>query len=1547
MNWDELLAEAAQKHGVSEDLPVLKRMLQAESGGDPQATSPKGGMGLMQLMPGTAKELGVKNPYDPRENVFGGVSYYRQMKDQFGGDVALALAAYNAGPGNVKKHGGLPPFKETQDYVAKVLRGAKQVAGHAWGLVSPKEAQAVEYEDEDKLESDYLMSRELAEDQEFRRLLVRFSVPISSHSGQEGAQKGHSEQSGDSQVDVARQAIPSWAGGSALDWIDKLLPKKEEGTRPTESYPGAIPTTGASPKIDYASRTMTFKEWKQFDPEGYRNYQENLKSMGVPEYDEEALREPWIDPVNVLAGFGGGMAAGGIKAALGALLGNVAGEMTGGIAGEYLTEQQKPQWAWVAALAVDVATGMAVDKAMGKAVQRLRRVRPDLSDEQALGVVKAAADHPEVREVSDLIKASASSGDTAWPNISNSAMMPPEIHPSGVQRSDIAPPSFVSMTRKSSPLKTLNSSDIGDVPPNGIISPANEKINLIQPGKSISENFELARQELPNLKNALQDISDQNQGKGIDLRIKEEERVKNKIEEYQKKGVEPASAERITDYLGSRIIFDDPVAKASEVVKGLESKGYEIVDSRNYFERSGRFGYRGYHLIVKSPDGFLAEVQIHSPQTVELIKESYVIYDKYRRYGEDIPAGLWVKYKADRKMIEEKWAKTGKVNPDDETIMGADFGLGQFFKKYFKEESGEGVKAQEPTVKYRTGPDRRALPEGGVVVFNKKPAALDNDPAGGAQTSGIISGQEGKAGIEIYPAEKTQRFTDEPFQTELKDGKYAVNINLQRIESPDEITDAIRKMAELEGVEMDAARRGTMSHEDTERLADVVGMTPKKLLARRQGQAFNAEEALAARRLLVSAAGQVRELAARAASTQGSEADLLEFRRSLSVMAGIQQQVSGMTAEAGRALSAFRIMAKETEMANRMIRDWMDGGGGPDMAKKMAEKISVLETPEQIAKVVAKTWKANTWDVFLEAWINGLLSGPLTHMRNVLGNIGAAFIQIPERWIAGQIGRFTGGGTATGEAAELTWGLVNGFREGMLLAGKALRSGEPSDLLQKIEMLPRKAISADALEMSGVLGRAVDMLGVIVRMPGRFLLAEDELFKAVGYRMELHAQAYRMAAREGLKGEKLADRMAEILADPPAHIKLAGIDAARYQTFTDEAGPIGKYFMKMAGEVHYLRLILPFIRTPSNIFRFTLQRTPLAPLLRSVREDIMAGGAKRDIALARLSLGSMIMATCAVLARAGYITGGGPQKKELRENMLREGWQPYSIRLGDTYYQVGGLEPIGTIMGMAADFDEIIRNAPDSQADELGLAAAAAAGKVFTNKTYLQGLASALEAITDPDRYGRNFIQKFAGSLVPFTSLSGTITRGIDPTIKETRAGREEWLPALQTMINEMKSRTPGLSSTLPPRRNLWGEPIEAKSSLGPDWLSPVYSTERKHSPIDMEMIKNDVAVKPPDRQIMGVDLSAQEYDRYVALAGNELKLAGKGCKDYLNKMVQTAEYKRQSLGEGGGRAYMIKNAIQAYRKAAAAKIIEEFPELKELIVENKEDKVQKLAPLQ
>ena len=137
--YDALIADHASRNALRPEL--VRAVIQVESGFNPRARSPKGAMGLMQLMPATARSLGVTDPYDPEDNIRGGTKYLRMLLDRYAGDEALALAAYNAGSGAVDRYGkAVPPYRETRDYVRKVGAAA---SGTRTGATRPASAKPV------------------------------------------------------------------------------------------------------------------------------------------------------------------------------------------------------------------------------------------------------------------------------------------------------------------------------------------------------------------------------------------------------------------------------------------------------------------------------------------------------------------------------------------------------------------------------------------------------------------------------------------------------------------------------------------------------------------------------------------------------------------------------------------------------------------------------------------------------------------------------------------------------------------------------------------------------------------------------------------------------------------------------------------------------------------------------------------------------------------------------------------------------------------------------------------------------------------------------------------------------------------------------------------------------------------------------------------------------------------------------------------------------------------------------------------------------------
>ncbi|MBO3657187.1 lytic transglycosylase domain-containing protein [Acinetobacter haemolyticus] len=148
--FDHLIRQAAQQHGVSEGL--IKAVMHTESGFNVRARSPVGAQGLMQLMPATARRFNVSDAYDPQQNIFAGARYLSWLLKRFNGNTELALAGYNAGEGNVDKYGGIPPFRETQDYVRRVTSRYQNLYASGLSSVTTNNelmAQSVSYSNAD------------------------------------------------------------------------------------------------------------------------------------------------------------------------------------------------------------------------------------------------------------------------------------------------------------------------------------------------------------------------------------------------------------------------------------------------------------------------------------------------------------------------------------------------------------------------------------------------------------------------------------------------------------------------------------------------------------------------------------------------------------------------------------------------------------------------------------------------------------------------------------------------------------------------------------------------------------------------------------------------------------------------------------------------------------------------------------------------------------------------------------------------------------------------------------------------------------------------------------------------------------------------------------------------------------------------------------------------------------------------------------------------------------------------------------------------------
>ena len=727
----------------------------------------------------------------------------------------------------------------------------------------------------------------------------------------------------------------------------------------------------------------------------------------------------------------------------------------------------------------------------------------------------------------------------------------------------------------------------------------------------------------------------------------------------------------------------------------------------------------------------------------------------------------------------------------------------------------------------------------------------------------------------------------------------APNINREYLNSTDDVKAAIDVLGKRYAPRIDEARRGTITHAETKQLAErQLGMTAKQLAERRPGEAYSAEQLTGARILLSESATDVAAKAKSALS--GSQADLDAFRTAMAHHAGVHAATSGAITEAARTFNALKIKVGGQRLPlPGNLRELDD----PEKLKAFAEMISELPTEDAVGRFMHGLSKTTAWDKAYELWINGLLSSPVTHAANFLGNSLATALTVPERAIAAGIGALRKSPTskvASGEARAMVYGLTEGLADGLRAAGRAFMTGEPS--------------AATRLESNQYTKAIGGKLGEAVRIPGRLLMAGDELFKTIGSRMELHAQALRAAEREGLSGEARAVRARELANGgdffKSPYIAEKAEQFGKHVTFVDRPWPLVQKLMELRNAkgsdgrptpgAWTAKVVLPFIRTPGNIARFASERSLLA-IPKIIR---MEKGAERDLAIAQATIGNAFAGLAALGTLDGTVTGGGPSDPDQQRILRQSGWQPYSIKAGDRYFSYQRLEPLSMIVGSVADAVELYRDGAidDKGLEERALDIAIAMPKNLASKSFLQGIVD-FAAIIDKREYEGTAAKKLtqlAATFVPYSNLAKHSAQFIDPTVREPHG-----------FLEHVSSRLPGLSRTLEPKRALYGEPITREGAIGPDILSPVYTSTDRKDPVLSELARLKYSPELPSRTIGGRKLSETGYRKLSVLTG-------KLVKRELTSLVKSKAYPVLTDDE---RRELLKGAMSRARSEAKQRL--------------------------
>lgn len=653
------------------------------------------------------------------------------------------------------------------------------------------------------------------------------------------------------------------------------------------------------------------------------------------------------------------------------------------------------------------------------------------------------------------------------------------------------------------------------------------------------------------------------------------------------------------------------------------------------------------------------------------------------------------------------------------------------------------------------------------------------------------------------------------------------------------------------------------------------------------------------------------------------------------------------------------------ELFANHVGDLVGGISPTDDLMAIALRLKTFKSPVQLETMMRNLKKPNFNDMLEEAYVAGLLSSIKTHMVNIVSNKLVLLNHFgPERFFRAGVGAITRSPDRVrfGEISEAMFGLSEAVKESWIIAKNTFATGKPSAPGVKVEGRLDQAISAenvDALlkrihagkhpmrffvgegvEKSGAVGKAFDGMGMFFSIPFKGLMSMDDFFKTMAYRLEVNAMAYRKAVNSGKTGNELAEEIVRLKTEIPKDIQIDAAAAGRYVTFTEKLGPKGQSIQDAVKTWGLpARYVIPFIRTPMNIFKYNLERTPaLNMFIKESREpllDMMFQGKRTeaaDTAMARLMMGGLVAYSVVELSDMGMITGSAGDfeavtDRNLRATDLRAGWRANSILLSspgflkdngldfDEFYisyDRGG-DAFGMIMGMAADFRKLSLTAPDDVTEKAFAVIAISLRNQLLNKTWMYNFREFMEAVNFTDESAD--LRKLSRTVIP--RIVANLRTEVDPAMREAR-----------TILDQMKKDVPFFSEDLALRLNAWGDWIPADPSLGWDFISPFTVAKKSKDPVALEMQEQRIGL-PEIQKIFELDgarieLTPEQMNRWKIIAGKELMRDGRNLKETIGALIQDERYKEATNGPGGGKEALVQSIYRAFRDAAKAKLLEE-----------------------
>jgi len=553
-----------------------------------------------------------------------------------------------------------------------------------------------------------------------------------------------------------------------------------------------------------------------------------------------------------------------------------------------------------------------------------------------------------------------------------------------------------------------------------------------------------------------------------------------------------------------------------------------------------------------------------------------------------------------------------------------------------------------------------------------------------------------------------------------------------------------------------------------------------------------------------------------------------------------------------------------------------------------------------------------------EFWINALLSSPVTHARNLIGNSLMLFKHASEKYAIGAVNStldmvgINTGGVKFDEAHASAGAMFMALVESLSASYKVVTKGDkPGQLNQSSKFdtnvrprqwsaesfgynAPESALDPNAPLIAHMFHR----LGQTINFPTGMLQAEDTFFKVLAQRYDITLQAHRSAKGKGLSGDDYTNYVAEFVTDPPEDALLKSQKTADYLTFQEELGQTAKSAQKFIQSTPG-RWFLPFFKTPFNIAKVTFKDgSPLGLFSSEVRRKIKSGTPEeREEALARMATGSLMIFGSMWFADSQFTTDDGQvvdrftagnlksewrdsDKRVLRNIDRRQNRPEYSIAVVNDdgkveYVPIRGMEPFSSWIMIGLDLRKIMNN-PEIYSDnedavtKVLISATMAMQNALINKTFATGADQFFKVAFEPERYGKDWFKQMMLGFVPNAlKQMGKIN---DPVLRQT-----------MTLLEDLKKGIPFMRSSLNPYMDLHGNELEEWQSGGESFWNPIASKEFKPERLtnlqkEWQMLGAGPNLPKPYFSYEGVNIDLREMEKGPEIY-HELQLAF--AKDY------------------------------------------------------------------